>query len=218
MRASPLLLLVACSGCAIWPTDREAWRVEAPTARTVAFSDCGRFALFQDADGYVAAITRIETGETLRPCERSSPELTPWPRLQQDFGWTSIASAPTKLREDEQRHLDWVASHFTEHDLTKLHTLASESTIEALDREARRYAWFRQRVAELSYEDVPVVLELVVSLHEVTLRLRGADDQEPDVRWRAPIVEHDLEKPVSTPQPGTRSAITKQEGWVVQRG
>ncbi|MBK6938845.1 MAG: hypothetical protein IPH13_01385 [Planctomycetes bacterium] len=217
MRASALLLLVFGSGCAIWPTDREAWRVEVPTARTIAFSECGRFAMFQDAEGYVAAITRIETGETLRPCERSSPELTPWPRLQQVFGWTSIANAPTKLRADEQKHLDWVAAHFTEHDLTKRHTLASESTIEGLDREARRYARFQERVAELSYEDVPVVLELVVTLHEVTLGVRGADDQEPKVRWRAPIVEHDLRKPVSTPLPGTRSVITLEEGWVVQR-
>lgn len=218
MRASALLLPIFVSGCAIWPTDREAWRVEMPTARTVAFSDCGQFALFQDAEGYVAAITRLETGETLRPHPKPSKDVGSWPSTKKIHGWTSIASAPTTLRADEQKHLDWVAAHFTEHDLTKRHTLASESTIEGLDREARRYARFRKRVAELSYEDVPVVLELIVSLHEVTLGLRGAEASEPVVRWRAPIVEHELERPVSTPQPGTRSVITMQDGWVIQRG
>lgn len=218
MRLNPVMaLLFACSSCTTWPTDREAWRVEVPTAHTVAFSECGRFALFQDVDGYVAAITRLDSGETLRPRAEPSAELTPWTRLQQIHGWTSIASAPTTLRVDEQKHLDWVASHFTEHDLSKRHTLASESTIEGLDREARRYAKFRERVAELSYEDVPVVLELVVSLHEVTLRLRGADELEPEVRWRAPIVEYDLGRPVSTPLPGSAAVIAKDNGFVVLR-
>lgn len=219
MRASALLLVVLVfgSGCAIWPTDREVWRVEVPTARTVAFSECGRFALFQDADGDVAAITRLETGETLRPRDRSSSKLTPWPTLQQVFGWTSIASAPTTLRADEQKHLDWVASHFTAHDMTKPHVLADEASLESLDRESRRYADFRKRVAELSYDDVPVILELVVSLHDVTLRLRGADALEPEVRWRAPIVEHDLDGPVATPLPGGASVIAREDGFVVRR-
>lgn len=217
MRASALLLLIFGSGCAIWPTDREAWRIEAPTARTVAFSDCGQFALFQDADGDVAAITRLETGETLRPHPKPSKDVSPWSSTKKIHGWTSIASAPTTLRADEQKHLDWVAAHFTEHDLTKRHTLASESSIEALDREARRYARFRKRVAELSYEDVPVVLELVVSLHEVTLGLRGAEASEPEVRWRAPIVEHDLGTPVVAPLAGTAAVIARENGFVVLR-